>query len=190
MDDLMNNIQMRFHPLMDLDTTFVKQEQMLNRNNIKLLTYNIFIRPPLIKNNENDWKDERLIDFIKQLDKFDVICLQEMFGTFSTRRQQLIKYANKSGLFFYVDVPAPSFFSKSLVDGGLLILSRFPIIESEFRPFNYSILSDSLAQKGCLYAKLKIKDSSLVLFNLHLQASYFGCPEDLWVNSIYLYLEY
>ena len=63
-----------------------------------------------------------------------------------------------------------------------LLILRFPIIESEFRPFRYSVLSDSLANKGILYAKVKIKDSYLMLFNTHLQASYFGCSEYHWVK--------
>ena len=128
MDEFLNQFNMFFHPNMDINIRYLQEEKILERNHVKILTYNIFIRPPPIKNNENDWKDERLADFIKLLEFYDIICLQEMFGTFSNRKQELIKYANKSGLFFYVDSPSPSFFSKFLVDGGLLILSRYFLI--------------------------------------------------------------
>lgn len=184
MDELLSKFDMYFHPLMDVNSKNINDEKMLPRKNIKVLTYNIFLRPPPVKNNENDWKDERLADFIKLLDCFDVICLQEMFGAFNNRKQELIKYANKSGLFFFCDSPSPSFFSKFMVDGGLLILSRFPIIESEFRPYRYSVLSDSLANKGILYAKIKVGDTYLSIFNTHLQASYFGCGKYHWDISI------
>jgi hypothetical protein len=67
--------------------------------------------------------------------------------------------------------------------------NRFPIIESEFRPFRYSVLADSLANKGILYAKIMIKDSYVMVFNTHTQASYFGSSSYHWVNrfSIYIY---
>jgi hypothetical protein len=51
MDDIMSNIQMYFHPLMDLDTNYVDPETILKREHIKILSYNIFIRPPPVKNN-------------------------------------------------------------------------------------------------------------------------------------------
>jgi hypothetical protein len=124
MDEYLSHFEMYFHPLMELNTNHLQEEKILTRKTIKVLTYNIFLRPPPVKNNENDWKDERMADFTKLFDNFDIVCLQEMFGTFNNRKQELIKYANKSGLFFYCESPSPSFFSKFLIDGGLIILSR------------------------------------------------------------------
>jgi endonuclease/exonuclease/phosphatase family metal-dependent hydrolase len=184
MEDVLNHIHMLFHPLMELDDQYIDKSSILSRQNIKLLSYNIFIRPPPVKNNENDWKDERQVDFIKLLDNFDIVCLQEMFGSLSSRRQELIKYAYKSGLFFYVDVPAPSFFSKSVIDAGLIILSRFPILESEFRPFKYTVLACTLVEKGILYSKIKIKDTNLIIFNTHLQATYFQTKNGLFDSCV------
>lgn len=35
----------------------------------------MFIRPPPVKNNEDDYKDERLTAFIsKEMENFDIIC--------------------------------------------------------------------------------------------------------------------
>lgn len=180
MDDLINNIQMFFHPLLEIDRNHVDSKSILNREKIRVLTYNIFLRPPPVKNNDNDWKDERMVDFIKHLENYDIICLQEMFGSLTSRREALIKYASRSGLFFHVDVPSPSFFSKNIIDGGLLILSRFPIVESEFRPFKYTVLSCSVVEKGILYSKIKIKDSHIAIFNVHLQATYFDVSKEQW----------
>lgn len=178
------NSNLCFHPLMELNYDYIRHEIILHRKTIRILTYNIFLRPPPVKNNESDWKDERLVDFIKLLDMFDIICLQEMFGSLNNRKQQLIKYANKAGYFFYCECPSPSFFSKYVAEGGLIILSRFPIVEKEFYPFRYSILSDSLCQKGVLYAKIRIGNSYLCIFNTHLQASYFDGFGNQWDLSI------
>ena len=124
MDEFLNSLDMFFHPALNINKKFLHEEKIIQRGHLKILTYNIFIRPPPVKNNENDWKDERIADFIKHLEYYDIVCLQELFGSISNRKQELIKYANKSGLFFFVDSPSPSFFSKFLSDGGLLILSR------------------------------------------------------------------
>ncbi len=169
-----------FHSLMDLEFNLINSINILSRKEIKVLTYNIFLRPPPVKNNFSDYKDARLKDFSKLLNNFDVICLQEMFGTFTSRRQQLIESAFHSGMFYHAEVPAPSFFSKNLIDPGLLILSRFPIVESEFKPFKNTVLQCSVVWKGILYAKIKIKDSNLLILNLHLQATYFSTNSDQW----------
>jgi endonuclease/exonuclease/phosphatase family metal-dependent hydrolase len=185
MNDALDSILTYYHPLCDINLDNVdpqSKERICPRSAIKILTYNIFLRPPPIKTNENDWKDERMYEFIKHFPQFDIICLQEMFGTFNSRKHDLIRFAVKSGFFFFVDTPSPSFLSKYLVDGGLVILSRFPIIESAFIPFKYGVLSDSLAQKGVLYAKIEIKNTILHLFTTHLQASYFGSTEYHWVK--------
>lgn len=179
----LDNTSLKYHPLQDIDSSNIDENLILKRENnkIKLLTYNIFLRPPPVKNNENDWKDERLNDFISLLDNFDIVCLQEMFGTFTSRRQTLIKLSSNLGFFYHYEIPQPSFFSKNIIDGGLLIISRFPIIETEFRPYTYSVLECIFGQKGCLYVKIKIKESNLIIINTHLQASYYGCSQDDWV---------
>jgi hypothetical protein len=41
---------------------------------LRVLTYNIFIRP-LVKNNESDYKSERLEYFYKEMPNYDIICL-------------------------------------------------------------------------------------------------------------------
>ncbi len=183
-----------YHPLCELDQNDISEDsrdKILNRENseIKVLTYNIFLRPPLIKNNENDWKDERLADFCNQIHKFDIICLQEMFGSFNNRKQMLIRAASLAGFFFYVDTGSPSFVSKYLVDGGLLILSRFPIIATSYMQYRFGVVADSLAEKGIIYAKIQIKDSHLHLFTTHLQASYFDSGESNFITSFHTRME-
>ena len=40
------------------------------RKSIRLLTYNIFCRPPPVNSNQGDYKDARLNDFINRLSIF------------------------------------------------------------------------------------------------------------------------
>jgi hypothetical protein len=53
------------------------------------------MRPPGIKNSEGDYKDERLSDILDEMDKYEVVCLQEMFGWGTSRRDKLIEEAVK-----------------------------------------------------------------------------------------------
>jgi endonuclease/exonuclease/phosphatase family metal-dependent hydrolase len=132
------------------------------------------MRPPPVKTNASDFKDARLDEFVKHLDSFDIICNQEVFTTLNTRKQRLITYAKKAGLIYHAVSDPPSLFSGYATDGGLLTLSRFPIMESAFEPFDYGVVSDALSYKGVLYVKILVKNNLILhLFNTHTQASYF-----------------
>ena len=181
MDEFLLVKQMLFHSLLlNRENDNISHELIIKRKTVKVLTYNLFLRPPPIKSNENDWKDERLVDFIQEIDNYDIICLQEVFEMLSNRKHELIRLANKAGFFFYCSSPIPNIFSKYTIDGGLLILSRFPIIEHHFVPFKCGVLSDSVAWKGLLMAHIKIMDCSIVIINVHTQASYFYSSQSHW----------
>ena len=40
-----------------------------DQHRVRILTYNVFLRPPGINNNGNDYKNERCEKIIEQLDK-------------------------------------------------------------------------------------------------------------------------
>ncbi|KAL7719421.1 sphingomyelin phosphodiesterase [Entamoeba marina] len=69
---------------------------LLNNQTLNLLTYNLYIRPPFITARGNDYKKDRLKDFLNnKIEDYDVICLQEVFGSFSSKRKEFIKKAKK-----------------------------------------------------------------------------------------------
>lgn len=96
----------------------------------RFLTLNIFMRPPLIKNNWSDFKDDRL-DYIEKyiLPEYDVITFQESFAFASRRKDRLITTARNMGYNYHVESPRKYPWNIG-VDGGLLLISRFPIRES------------------------------------------------------------
>jgi sphingomyelin phosphodiesterase len=145
------------------------------------LTYNFFCRPPPIKTNESDYKDARIADFIEKIENFDIICFQELFTTLNDRKHKMIREGSKRGLKYYTAPKVPSFFSKYLVDSGLLIISRYPIVDNDFYEYYINISGDSPTEKGVLYAKIEIKkDVYLFLFNTHLQSTYYeDTPENM-----------
>jgi len=99
---LLKQLSFKYHPLQlpnDSKSTTVdsnhmqspKEDDLLESNVvprkfIRLLTYNMFMRPPPVKTNATDFKDARLDEFVKQLDNFDIICFQEVFTTLNTRK--------------------------------------------------------------------------------------------------------
>ena len=135
---------------------------------IRILSWNIFMRPPLISNHCGDYKNERLSDFISSyLDKYDVVVLQEMFLFASWRRSHLIQEAKRRGFRYHAAA------TNAFIDGGLLILSRFLIMQSAYQSFPRGIHSDMLASKGILHANLCVNDNlTMDIFTTHLQASY------------------
>ena len=157
----------------DSNTTNSNNDQLLLRTTVRILTYNFFSRPPPVNTNGTDYKDDRLQDFLDFLPNFDIICFQEVFTTFNDRKHRMIREGAKVGLKYYVSAKVPSFFSKYISDSGLLILSRYEIVENDSFSYFINVSGDSVSKKGILYAKIKINDSYIFLFNTHLQSSYF-----------------
>jgi len=156
------------------DSHSAKVERTLEEINV--LTFNIFVRPPMINNNGDDFKDERIQEFFKIAHKYDVICLQEMFNAYSSRRELFIDRAYKAGFRYYAAAPKPSTLSYHFIDAGLIVLSRYPIETSEFCPFPPGHGVDYFVQKGILYAKIKVGNASLHVYNTHGQANYDPNP--------------
>ena len=139
---------------------------------VRLLTYNIFIRPPPIKNKLNDYKDERLACMIEKIGKYDIVCFQEMFAFLTQRKHRLIKQAALRGFKYFAENPPPNYLSKQIIGGGLLTLSRYPILKSKFYTFKNGCDIDKVSAKGVLYTKINFLGCTLHLFNTHLQANY------------------
>lgn len=152
---------------------------------LKVLTYNVFIRPPGINEHGNDFKDERLNEFIKLIDSFDVVCLQELFGAFSSRRDRFIAAAKERGFLHVHHSPHVGWFSGFLVDGGLCIVSKHRIVAHHHVTFPKGTNSDALSAKGAIHVLLDLGRPELAppaapadhlfvhLFCTHLQASYY-----------------
>ena len=141
------------------DITFNKidlSNSNISQNPISLLTYNFFCRPPPIKTNKSDYKDARLLDFFQQLENYDIICFQELFTTLNDRKHKMIQEGSRQGLKYYLAAKVPSFFSRYLIDSGLLILSRYRIIDHDFYEYYMNISGDAPSNKGVLYAKIEM----------------------------------
>ena len=141
--------------------------------NIKILSYNIFLRPLFISHEHSDYKDDRCKIFSELIHDYDIIILQEVHTCFNFRCNILIENSYKHGLVHYHLTNGSSMFSKHLSNNALLILSRFPIIKNDYISYNNYSGYDGIIEKGCNYCKIEIETNKYIqLFNTHLQASF------------------
>jgi hypothetical protein len=154
---------------------------------IRLLCYNLFLRPPPVSQRGNDYKDERMVDLIPVFKPYDICCFQELFSKANKRRHKICKAAVEYGLKYSTYVKPPSNtlkFKFPLIDSGLVVLSRFPIIDSDFRRYEAAWGWDRMADKGCLYAKILITQKFIIhVFNTHPQAGYGDWPEAVRIKE-------
>jgi endonuclease/exonuclease/phosphatase family metal-dependent hydrolase len=145
------------------------------KKTFKILTYNCYLRScGVVSSCLFDYKNERLDEIIENvLPDYDIICLQEVFASLSFRMNHLIDRPRELGFKYYVVPTAPAFLSRKLIDSGLVILSKHPILEYQCISFNHpGIFSDQLADKGFQYAKILVHGRIIHVINTHVQSDY------------------
>jgi endonuclease/exonuclease/phosphatase family metal-dependent hydrolase len=134
---------------------------------------------PFVKTNKSDYKDSRLSVFMNDyLQNYDLITLQELFSLGSGRTSTLIKEGKKQGFAYNVTLRG-SWRKLKPIDSGLIILSRFPIIERDAMIFSRGTDIDGWANKGALSALIdvpindeKTEHLKMLIITTHLQAEY------------------
>jgi endonuclease/exonuclease/phosphatase family metal-dependent hydrolase len=153
---------------------------------IRLLSFNLNILPKgssLMNSVGHRFKNARFAEFVPTLVEgaYDVLALQEVFSSpffpVGCFQQQLLRVAQRCGYTYVARSPPPSWRdllgAKKWTDSGLLILSRLPFLDQGYHTFRHcGADTDSNASKGVVYAKIQAGDSSLLLFNCHLQATH------------------
>lgn len=141
---------------------------------LSLLSYNLYCLPGVasaFSPSSCPLSAERSTAFLKHVPSYDVIALQEVWDP---RYRSLEKYARLNNL-HVVGSSAPStlnYLSLRIFGGGLMIMSKYPIVDTQEIKFDKGSHSDKFVTKGVLYAKVKVDSSYVHIFNTHLQASY------------------
>ena len=139
---------------------------------LRLLNLNVFLMVPLVYGFGTK-KDLRLEQLISEHGKdADVLCLQEVWGTYSRRASRLVVAAREAGFEYHARCPLPRLLDGKALDGGLMVLSRYPITASDWHLYSASAHEDQLAAKGALYVKLEVGTRAVHLFDTHMQAFY------------------
>jgi endonuclease/exonuclease/phosphatase family metal-dependent hydrolase len=144
-------------------TLLMSLPSLVVASDFSVLTYNAFMRSPTwIFHDEHDRRSREIPGFLKG---YDAIVLQEVFS--SRHREQLIKalekeYPHNSGV-----LGEGQFLP---MNGGVIILSRWPIEQKRTYKFSNCRGSDCMVSKGIIYTAIEKQDLRVNLFGLHLQA--------------------
>jgi len=141
-----------------------------NKSDISILTFNVWMPHVWLPENK---KHERLIHLPDSLLKYnaDIICLQEVFDL---RARKTIIESFHNEYFFNRETLCKQkvwkVFSKDCF-GGLLTLSKFPIVEEHFYehlPFKGSNFAERLGKKGFLITTVMTPAGQINVINTHL----------------------
>ncbi len=134
------------------------------------VTYNVFSRPTVLS---PDGQAERLAAIPSalashtRLRSADTITLCEAFS--GPHRTQLIGALKEQGWVHATDVVGGGGLSMFL-NGGVLIVSKWPIDRQAQRVFSACAGSDCLASKGVVYARINKQGQCFHVLGMHLQA--------------------
>lgn len=108
--------------------------------------------------------------------------MQEQFTFINHRPATFLDKAYQKGFGYIYKTPEPDFNSKPLCSDGLLILSRFPILDGDSAIFESSVSIDRLIAKGAVWALIELPNKSrLNLFNTHLLATFNYLTQDEYI---------
>jgi len=140
----------------------------MNSSQLKIVSFNIWDLPYWFVKN----RKERILQIAAYLQRLDaeIICLQESFDVHHRRllyeHLGLERYYASGGFAETRKVPLASFDTT----GGLVIFSKFPIIQYKFIPFNQFTpsLIEHIGRKGVLEATIETPYGVVQVFNIHL----------------------
>ncbi|DAZ96636.1 TPA: hypothetical protein N0F65_005815, partial [Lagenidium giganteum] len=154
----------------------MEDTEVEKRERLAVLSLNIFARPEGIHSGkwfgQGDYKDLRTSLLLRKMRDFDVVILQEMFEV-GWRQPRFLREAREQGFLYHCGSVWPSLTDRFLIDGGLLILSRYPIVERDQHTFSVGSGSDGMCSKGALYARIQLSpdlSDSVHVFTTHTQA--------------------
>lgn len=150
---------------------------------ISFLNYNSFQKSQGHNDVPNEYKTERNTLFAEhEIKRFDIISLQEQFTFINPRPVRLLEKALENGFKYAYKYQEPDYMSNMIINGGLLILSRYPVVEADGRVFDPSIARDRIMAKGVIWAKIELPNKSHVhVFNTHLLATFNDVPENVYI---------
>ena len=165
----------------------------MKNETLTILTYNVLFGPAdgeLLRANRRSMEILKSLINLDKQNSIDVICFQEFWdsicedygvktlgkflrlnGLGNYYKKNFLKYLRKIGFKYTVDLGRQW---GKLKGSGLLIVSKYPIIESKhyyFSTMKKEVSNiDSFASKGILLAKIKKNDMIFNIINTHYQA--------------------
>lgn len=125
---------------------------------IKVLSLNVWGLPAPIGRQLS----ERMERIAEAVQPYDVVLLQETFdqttADLPVRAAFPYAYHHLNGDLWHQS-------------SGLMVLSRYPIVETDFMPFPHAVIPDAFANKGVLFTRIRHPELGFVdLYNTHYQS--------------------
>ncbi len=136
---------------------------------MKVLYWNVWQVPSIFTDCHGK---ERANGVNKTIRGYDLVVLNEVFTNKDIITKDLTEYP-------YSATTPNDLCKLGIGNSGLLILSKYPIIESEFIIYNNKSNYDYFASKGCLKVKINDGQKDYLIYTTHMQAG--GRPID---NSV------
>ncbi|MFI0259167.1 sphingomyelin phosphodiesterase [Streptomyces sp. NPDC017056] len=149
---------------------------------LKVLSYNVFL---MSKNLYPNWGQDHRAKAIASADFFqgqDVVALQEAFDNSSS--EALASYAakqypyrtpvvgrGKSGW----DATGGAYSATTPEDGGVMLLSKWPVLHKEQYVYKDACGADYWSNKGFAYAVLNVRGAKVHVVGTHAQSTDPGC---------------
>ncbi|EDP59737.1 hypothetical protein AND4_11284 [Vibrio sp. AND4] len=126
-------------------------------NALQVATYNIWMIPSV---SSNIFTRASMMEH--SLSGYDVLALQEVFS----RHREPMFDALSAEYPYRTEVVGGD--SHAIYDGGVVTLSRYPILESDALVFDHCAGTDCYADKGIVYTKIDKNGEIYHIFNTHL----------------------
>jgi endonuclease/exonuclease/phosphatase family metal-dependent hydrolase len=154
---------MTAHPYSHTKTT-----HQMSTSQLKIVSFNIWDLPYWFVKNRRQ-RILQIAEYLQSLDA-EIVCLQESFDVHHRRllyeHLGLDRYCASGGFEETRKVP----FALFDTTGGLVIFSKFPIMQYKFIPFNQFTpsLAERIGRKGVLEATIETPYGVIQVFNIHL----------------------
>lgn len=127
-----------------------------------------------------EYKAERVQQLPQMIQDCDIVSLNEAFQVGSRTVTNFVSACKLFGFKDFVSIKSPSFFSKRFMDGGVLLMSKYPIVLSDSIIYQDGTTVDDWAAKGAVYGKILLQQNDWVhVFATHTQACYKVITSDL-----------
>lgn len=145
-----------------------EQEAVAGSDGLKVLAYNIWALPAIASNI-----GDRLDILPDHLKGYDAILLQEVFDS---GRTDFLNAMSAEYPYQTEILDAPGF---NIHDGGVLIVSRWPIVEETHFPYPDCTGTDCFAEKGVVYAQIIKQGQAYHLTSTHTASFDTAAARDL-----------
>ena len=145
-----------------------KTTHQMSTSQLKIVSFNIWDLPYWFVKNRRQ-RILQIAEYLQSLDA-EIVCLQESFDVHHRRllyeHLGLDRYYASGGFEETRKVP----FALFDTTGGLVIFSKFPIMQYKFIPFNQFTpsLAERIGRKGVLEATIETPYGVIQVFNIHL----------------------